>query len=463
MKLVKNFVLIFVLVLNCSSFVYAAKVTGIVTDASTGEPLPGATVVLGEQNRIGTITDQEGRFSFVGVPEGEIKMTVTYIGYQSDISTINVTSDDFGPIRISLKVSTIQGEEVVITALARGQLGAINQQLTSDAFVNVVDAARIQEVPDQNAAEAIGRLPGVMVTRNNGEGAGVGIRGLAPQYNQIQLDGVTMGSAPSMGRVNDYSHGRGVNLSSIAQENLSGIELYKTVTPDMDAATLGGTVNLRLGRASNDTIYQVRGYGAYNQYENDWNQYRGMARLSRRFFDSKLGVQLSANSEKRNRGSDRLSANIQKEDVYQPDGSRVTRFITDNATIRDIRNIRNKHSANAILDYNLFGVDLLFSNFYNWGIIQIRRSPKDRQLNGYETDSKNYSLSNSLRVTHDLLGFEFEWQLSRYSTKTETPDDYRVRIAQINQSSMPPDVEQLDPEDWLLQLPNDGEWTFQRN
>ncbi len=171
---------------------------------------------------------------------------------------------------------------------------------------------------------------------------GVGIRGLAPQYNQVQLDGVTMGSAPSMGRVDDYGHGRSVNLSSIAQENLSGIELYKTITPDMDAATLGGTVNLRLGRASNDTIYQIRASGAYNAYVNDFNQYRGMARLSRRFFDSKLGVQISANSEKRNRGSDRLSATITKEDVYQPDGTRLTRFLTDNASIRNIR----KHATN---------------------------------------------------------------------------------------------------------------------
>ncbi len=202
-----------------------------------------------------------------------------------------------------------------------------------------------------------------------------------------------------------------------------------------------------------------RGY-QNDAYVNDWNQYRGMARLSRRFFDSKLGVQLSANSEKRNRGSDRLSANIQKEDVYQPDGSRLTRFITDNATIRNIRTIRYKHSANAILDYNLGGVDLLFSNFYNWGSSRSEEIARtDGQLNGNETDSKNYSLSNSLRATHDLLGFEFDWQLSRYSTKTETPDDYSVLIAQINQSSMPPDVDQLDPEDWLLQLPNDGDWT----
>jgi len=262
MKLVKNFALIFVLVLNCSSFVYAAKVTGIVTDAGTGEPLLGATVVLGDQNRFGTITDQDGRFTFVGVPEGEIKLTVTYIGYETNISTINVTSDDIGPIEISLIVTAIQGEEAVITALARGQLRAINQQLTADAFVNVVDAERIQEVPDQNAAEAISRLPGVMVTRNNGEGAGVGIRGLAPQYNQIQLDGVTMGSAPGMGRVNDFGHGRGVNLSSIGQENLSGIELFKTITPDMDAATSGGRVNLGLGGSSIEPMNQVRVSGA---------------------------------------------------------------------------------------------------------------------------------------------------------------------------------------------------------
>ena len=52
-------------------------------------------------------------------------------------------------------------------------------------------------------------------------------------------------------------------------------------------------------------------------------------------------------------------------------------------------------------------------------------------MTGNETDSKNNALSNSLRASHELLGFDFEWQLSRYSTKTETPDDYMLDLASI--------------------------------
>ena len=468
MKLTKSVFIAFLILLNFG-FAKAATIQGTLVDSKTGEPLLGANVMI-KGTSLGTATNLEGKYVISRVPPGQHVIRFMYIGYEEGERTVRVILPDQTVIQnAELRVSVVEGELVTVSAQAQGQLAAINQQLNADQMVNMVDAARIQEVPDQNAAESIARLPGVMITRNNGEGAGVGIRGLAPQYNQVQLDGVIMGSSPGMGRVEDFGHGRGVNLSSIAQENLSGIELYKTITPDMDAATLGGTVNLRLGKASEDPIYQVRLYGAYNQQEevidqfNDFQQYRWMARLSRRFFSNKLGVQLSVNSEKRNRGSDRLSANISKEDIYQPDGSRVTRFPTESATIRDIRTIRYKHSANAILDYNLFGSEVLLSNFYNWGTyrsMEVKRTTGD--IYGYETDSKNYSLSNALRVKHKLPLFEVEWQLSRYSTKTETPDDYEVRIGQLQQSSLPPDVEQLDPEDWLLALPNDGIWKFTR-
>ncbi len=79
----------------------------------------------------------------------------------------------------------IQGEVVVVTAQAAGQNEAINTQLSSQQIVSVVSAARIQELPDANAAESVGRLPGVSILRNGGEGSEVVIRGLQPR---IQCD-----------------------------------------------------------------------------------------------------------------------------------------------------------------------------------------------------------------------------------------------------------------------------------
>ena len=74
-----------------------------------------------------------------------------------------------------------------MSAQAEGQLAAINEQLRSNRIVNVVSAARIQELPDANAAEAVGRLPGVAIQRNAGEGEKVVVRGLSPKYTNVTV------------------------------------------------------------------------------------------------------------------------------------------------------------------------------------------------------------------------------------------------------------------------------------
>ena len=61
-------------------------------------------------------------------------------------------------------------ESVMITAQRQGQVEAINQQLTANTIMNVVSSDRIKELPDANAAESIGRVSGVSIRRNAGEG-----------------------------------------------------------------------------------------------------------------------------------------------------------------------------------------------------------------------------------------------------------------------------------------------------
>ena len=93
---------------------------------------------------------------------------------------------------MQLSPEAIMGEEVVITMQAKGQRAAINQQLSSNAITNIVSSDKIREVPDVNAAESIGRLPGVSLRRSGGEGNQVVVRGLSPQYTIVEVDGVRL-------------------------------------------------------------------------------------------------------------------------------------------------------------------------------------------------------------------------------------------------------------------------------
>ena len=133
------------------------------------------------------------------------------------------------------------GEVVLVTAQAKGQLDAINNQLSSNSIINAISADRIQELPDANAAESVGRLPGVSLQREGGEGNKVIIRGLSPKYNAITVNGVRLASTD----VDD----RSTDLSMISQYMLSGIEVIKAGTPDQDGDVIGGTVNFNIKEA----------------------------------------------------------------------------------------------------------------------------------------------------------------------------------------------------------------------
>lgn len=232
----------------------AGSISGFVRDAQTGDGLPGANVLIAGTS-IGASTDLNGRFLLQNITPGAYTIRVTYIGYRTKEIQQTVKADEEVKISFSLSAVAIEGSEVVVTAQAASQNAAINQQISSNQIVNVVSAAKIQELPDQNAAESVGRLPGISVLRNGGEGTEVVIRGMAPKFNQISVDGIQMSSS----NPND----RSTDLSGISSNMLEGIKVYKNVTADMDANVIGGTVefDLREARTGESDVPHFSGLG----------------------------------------------------------------------------------------------------------------------------------------------------------------------------------------------------------
>jgi TonB-dependent receptor len=114
---------------------------------------------------------------------------------------------------------------------------ALRQQRASDRIESVVRADDIGQLPDENAAEALQRVPGVSVERDQGEGRFVTVRGLAPDLNSATING-TQVPAPESGR-------RAVALDVLPAELVQSLSVVKTLTPDMDANSLGGTVEVQ--------------------------------------------------------------------------------------------------------------------------------------------------------------------------------------------------------------------------
>ena len=362
---IRRIILIVTLFSILPGMLFAAEtgtLKGEVVDAQTGDPLPGANIVIKEIFH-GTASGLDGEFVLTNVPVGTNTVTISYLGYQEQEITVEFSANETKTIEVKLQVLTIMGEEAVITAQAYGQRAAINQQLASNVVTNVVSSEKIEELPDANAAEAIGRLPGISLKRNSGEANQVVIRGLSPKYNNVTIEGIKMAST------SDYD--RSVDLSLVQSEMLAGIEVSKSLRADMDADALGGTVNLRLQEAPNRRKISFVAEGGYANLGKDFANYKFTGGISDRFFDKKFGVSLKVSHEQKqmpsNRFNGRYSGAYWNFDTNEAgdivDSSLLVR--TQNAGFVDQSQTRKRTNASLIMDYKTDWWEVKFFNLFS--------------------------------------------------------------------------------------------------
>ena len=255
-------------------------IAGIVRDASTGNPLPSANLVI-EGTSLGTTSDIDGEYKLKYLLPGTYSVRARYIGFKDQIHVVKVQYGKTVEIDFQLQYVAVEGEEVVISAQAEGQVEAINLQTSARQIVNVVSSDRIQELPDANAAESVGRLPGVSINRDGGEATSVSIRGLSGGFNTVSIDGI---------KVPSTSDDRGVGLAFISPNMLNGIVLTKALTADMEGDATGGNVNFVLKDAPKGLHVQLDLKGGYSGLRNKFGMPKGNLSISNRFFDDKLGV-----------------------------------------------------------------------------------------------------------------------------------------------------------------------------
>jgi TonB-dependent receptor len=405
------------------------SIEGYVKDAKSGEPLPGANIIV-QGTGMGAATDINGKYAITNVPVGSYTIRATYIGYTAKETEIRVLADARTQHDIGMDFVGVVGETVTITAQASGQSQAINQQLSSNQIINVVSAAKIQELPDANAAESVGRLPGVAVLRSGGEGNTVVIRGLQPKYNKILIDGVQMSSPDPNDRTTD--------LSTVSSSMLEGIQVSKSVTSDMDADVLGGTVNFSLreakARTSGAPLFNALVQGSYNNLSNAYNKfnnYKFVASGENRFFDDRLGVFAQFDLERKNLTSNELGA------VYTHAGVSMIDYYTTGLGLYYIPRDRQRLNGALIMDYALPDGKIKLSNFVSSGntntqsryeFFDIAHNMHLFQLS--QSTSKLTTLSNTIALEQQLPLFQMNLQLSHTYAEVRNPDDWTVNFMQ---------------------------------
>ncbi|KNC65395.1 TonB-dependent receptor, partial [Pseudoalteromonas rubra] len=168
-------------------------------------------------------------------------------------------------------------ETIEVRGIRRSLTEALNTKRFANSVVDSISAEDIGKFPDKNIGDAMQRIPGVTVVRTFGEVSGVTVRGTAPEHSMVLLNGQNVASVGwfDLGGVN-----RSFNFEMLASEQISGMDVYKSVESDINEGAMGGTVNLKtrkpLDMDSGTVFASVE--NAYHGNAKEWSPaYSGLA------------------------------------------------------------------------------------------------------------------------------------------------------------------------------------------
>lgn len=343
--------------------------------------------------------------------------------------------------------------EVIQVKGIRGSLmRAMDIKRDSQGIVDAISAEEMGKFPDTNLAESLQRITGVTVSRSNGEGSQITVRGFGPDKNLVTLNGRQM---PGTGNTRSF------NLENLSSAGVSALEVYKTGRADITSGGLGATVNILTARPLNSPglKYVISGKGIYDEsnVEGEDVTPEVAALYSDTFADNTLGVAVSLSYQERH--FQQQSANIPGWQADQGPFSNATSFIdprpdaaseeedtADGATadgkaghtylprqisynINDVE--RSRFNGQVTLQYAprddmTFSLDYVYSEaetatsgrgfgiWFNFGgnVANYELDERGTAIRFTETANDYAHSANveTLLVESDSIGFNFEWQ-----------------------------------------------------
>ncbi|QAY76296.1 TonB-dependent receptor [Sphingosinicella sp. BN140058] len=231
-------------------------------------------------------------------------------------------------------------ETIVVTGTRASLQGAIARKKNAGTQVDSIVAEDIASFPDKNIGEALQRVTGVQLSRVEGEGSQVSIRGVEPDLNRVEINGASvLGSAGA----------RGGDFRELASELVKSIDVFKGFTADMTEGGVGGTVSIQTRRPLElrDPLLAVTASMQNLETLDKWRP-RGNITAGGKFLDGRLGFLVNLTYDKVDTRSDfqrntewrRFSA-----DATQTDLNNDNKKITENA---NFTNITTPQGCNAV-------------------------------------------------------------------------------------------------------------------
>ncbi|WP_186757604.1 TonB-dependent receptor [Echinicola salinicaeni] len=234
----------------------AATLKGRIFDANS-RPVPGAIVRIMD-SPLTAISSLDGTYEILNVPEGNLELQLSCMGYQAHSKRVFVErGDEVVHLDFSLAESTTDLDGVIV----EGQ--SVKTEIETKGFaVEVVETekAALQSVQTN---DLLNRTAGVRVRQNGGLGSRVNynLNGMTGGSVRIFIDGLPISTyGPSFG------------LNSIPPALIDRIEIYKGVIPAQLADdALGGAINVILKKGAVNNVSASVSYGSFNTFQNNLN------------------------------------------------------------------------------------------------------------------------------------------------------------------------------------------------
>lgn len=330
---------------------WAGSLAGRVSDISGNKSLHSAEVEIVELNRRAQ-TGSDGAFRFAEVPDGTYTLRTRYIGADPVETTVSVTGDTrSSDILLGARANSVNDgyiDNVLVVGQRASIASALSRQRSADGVESVLSRDGIGQFPDQNAAEALRRVVGVNVLNDQGEGRFVAVRGLSPDLNAASINGARV-PAPE-------ADVRSVALDVIPAELIESIEIKKSLTPDMDADTIGASIEINTTSAFDraEPFLSFSGEGSYNDLNGEWSP-KGSLDFSRTLGE-RLGIAGGLSYYKREFSTDNVEMDGWSE---SEDGV----AFADTVEYRDYDVERERLGGSLSLDYRLSEATTLYARF----------------------------------------------------------------------------------------------------
>ncbi len=251
------FTILFFFFLATSTF--ATTISGYILDKDSKEQLVGASIIL-EPGSVKIASMLNGKYLINNVKSGTYKLRISYVGYHLIDTTVTINADENVKLNFYMvsNYATLNTVTISSTGNRESDAFAKRSEQRANSIVNIVSANSIAISPDITVANVMARVSGVSVQRGNtGDGQYVIIRGMDPRYSTTLINGIKIPSPDNKERY--------VPLDIFPADLVERIEVYKSLTPDMEGDASGGAVNMVMKTAPNGFRFEGNAGIGYSQ------------------------------------------------------------------------------------------------------------------------------------------------------------------------------------------------------